>query len=125
MDIVTARSHRISSRIILPTMNNSTFHLNTSRWQRNRRSLRKPRLCWYSQLTSEYTLDSAMHRQAKKKKGEGGAVLAPQEPSSLLISAFCSEVSLVGNLMLNLILRFPFLEESFGIGIPSLGTTSS
>ena len=49
----------------------------------------------------------------------------PQEPSSLLISAFCSEVSLVGNLMLNLILRFPFLEGSFGIGMPSRGTTSS
>jgi len=38
---------------------------------------------------------------------------------------FCSDVSLEGNLMLNLILKFPFLEGSLGIGIPSPLTTSS
>uniref|UniRef100_A0A2P2PLI9 Uncharacterized protein n=1 Tax=Rhizophora mucronata TaxID=61149 RepID=A0A2P2PLI9_RHIMU len=38
---------------------------------------------------------------------------------------FCSEVSLLGNLMLNLILKFPFLDGSLGIGIPSPLTISS
>lgn len=56
-------------------------------------------------------------------------VLAPtsayEDVNRRLIPAFCSEVSLLGNLMLNLIRRFPFLVGSFGIGIPSPLTTSS
>ena len=47
------------------------------------------------------------------------------DDNNLFMPVFCSEVSLVGNLMLNLILRLPFLEGSFGIGIPSPLTTSS
>lgn len=45
--------------------------------------------------------------------------------SSFLIPDFCSDVNLVGNLMLNLILRLPLFVGSFGRGIPSLETTSS
>ena len=48
-----------------------------------------------------------------------------EEVNSRLMPVFCSEVSLVGNLMLNLILKFPLLEGSLGIGIPSPLTTSS
>jgi hypothetical protein len=42
-----------------------------------------------------------------------------------LMPVFCSDVSLDGNLTVNLILKFPFLEGSLGIGIPSPLTTSS
>ena len=45
--------------------------------------------------------------------------------NNLLMPVFCSEVSLAGNLMLNLILKLPFLEGSLGMGIPSPLTTSS
>jgi len=48
-----------------------------------------------------------------------------EEVNSRLMPVFCSDVSLVGNLILNLILKFPFLEGSLGIGIPSPLTTSS
>ena len=44
---------------------------------------------------------------------------------SFLIPVFCSDVNVVGNLMLNLILRLPLFEGSLGIGMPSPGTTSS
>ena len=41
------------------------------------------------------------------------------------MEVFWSEVRRVGNLMENLILRFPLLDGSLGKGIPSLGTISS
>ncbi|PKA47261.1 hypothetical protein AXF42_Ash017206 [Apostasia shenzhenica] len=48
-----------------------------------------------------------------------------QGANCFLIPAFCSEVNLEGNLILNLILRLPLLVKSLGIGMPSLGTISS
>jgi hypothetical protein len=44
-------------------------------------------------------------------------------PKSLLIPAFCSALTLVGNLISNLIFKIPLFVGSLRIGIPSFGTT--
>lgn len=79
------------------------------------------------QLLQIYYIYPEGNAQTKKRKLQETMVLQTQNhgESSFLIPDFCSAVSLVGNLMLNLILRLPLLVGSLGIGIPSLGTTSS
>ena len=48
-----------------------------------------------------------------------------QTAKARLSPALCSGVSLVGNLISNMIFKSPLLPGSLAIGIPSLATTSS
>jgi len=51
--------------------------------------------------------------------GRGATTGVHEDVNNRLMPVFCSDVSLDGNLTLNLTLKFPFLEGSLGIGIPS------